>query len=157
MSNIIVGAVLALPASFFAWLAYNWGGKPILDVRAARLDALKAAELYSFKGFGYSDDETNAARRALSDAANALRALSRGQPWTARLYCQALGYDLELSASVLMGFVGLVGAALGHGNSSRRDGVDAVHVLLNATQHLTNERVNEVKEKLRTALALPRG
>jgi hypothetical protein len=157
MSNIIIGALAAVPVTFLAWLAYNWAGKPILDVRLKRIEALKVAELYGFKGYGYSEDETNRARDELGDAAMSLRALNRGQPWTARLYCRLLGYDLEFAASVLHGLAGLVGAALTHENSSRRDGVDAVHVLLNASQHLSAERVTNIEEKLRTALALPRG
>jgi hypothetical protein len=156
MSNIIVGALIALPASFLAWLAYNWAGKPILDVRCARLDALKVAELYGFVGYGYSENETNRARDALSDAAISLRSLNRGQPWTARLYCRLLKYDLEVAASVLFGLVGLVGAHLGEENTSRRDAVDAIHLLLNAGQHLSPARVSEIKKKLTISLALPR-
>jgi hypothetical protein len=156
MSNIIVGALSAIPITFLAWLAYNWAGKPILDVRSKRLDALKVAELYGFKGYGFGEDETNRAREVLSEAAISLRALNRGQPWTARLYCHLLRYDLESAASVLYGLVGLVGAALQPENSSRRDAVDAIHVLLNASQHLSAERIREIREKLATPLALPR-
>jgi hypothetical protein len=156
MSNIIAGALIALPASFLAWVTYNWAGKPILDVRCARLEALKAAELYGFIGYGYSEDETNRARDALSDAATALRSLNRGQPWTARLYCRFSKYDLEVAASVLSGLVGLVGAHLGQENTSRRDAVDAIHLMLNASQHLSAERVFDIRKKLGDALALPR-
>jgi hypothetical protein len=156
MSNIIVGALIALPASFFAWLAYNWVGKPILDVRLARLDALKVAELYGFIGYGYGDDETNRARDALGDAATSLRSLNRGQPWTARLYCRLLNYDLEVAASVLFGLVGLVGARLGEENTSRKDAVDAICLLLNARRHLNEKRIHELKKKLAISLALPR-
>ncbi len=156
MSNILVGALAAVPVTFLAWLAYNWAGKPILDVRSKRLDTLKVAELYGFKGYGFAEDETNRAREALSEAAISLRALNRGQPWTARLYCRLLRYDLEFAASVLYGLVGLVGAHLKPENSSRRDAVDAVHILLNASQHLSAERIREIREKLAIALALPR-
>jgi hypothetical protein len=156
MSNIIIGALSAIPVTLLAWLAYNWAGKPILDVRSKRLDALKVAELYGFKGYGFGEDETNRAREVLSEAAISLRALNRGQPWTARLYCRLLRYELESAASVLYGLVGLVGAALHPENSSRRDAVDAVHLLLNASQHLSAERIREIREKLATPLALPR-
>lgn len=155
MSNILVGALAAVPVTFLAWLAYNWAGKPILDVRSKRLDALKVAELYGFKGYGFADDETNRAREALSEAAISLRALNRGQPWIARLYCRLLRYDLEFAASVLYGLVGLLGAALKPENSSRRDAVDAVHVLLNASQHLRAERIRDQKETSDTACASP--
>jgi hypothetical protein len=157
MSNIIVGALAAIPVSFLAWLAYNWAGKPILDTRSTRLEALKAVELYGFTGYGHGEDKESRAKDGLIEAAAALRSLSRGQPWTARLYCQLLGYDLEFVASVLMGLASLVGAHLGQENSSRRDSVDAIYVLLNAAQHLSAERTCEIKEKLRITLALPRG
>jgi hypothetical protein len=156
MLNIIIGAMAVAPATFLAWIAYNWMGKPILDVRPARIEALKAAELYGFVGYGYGEDEINTARNALSNAAMSLRALSRGQPWTAKLYCNLLHYDLELSSSVLMGLVGLTGANLSHDNTSRRDGSDAIHVLLNAGQHMTTERIKVIGEKVGTALDLPR-
>jgi hypothetical protein len=156
MSNIIIGALAAAPVAFLAWITYNWIGKPVLDVRSARIDALKEAEFYGFVGYGYEEDEINTARSALSNAAMSLRALSRGQPWTARFYCHVLHCDFELSASVLLGLVGLSGAHLSHDNTSRRDAVDAVHVLLNASQHMTAERIKVVREKINTALALPR-
>jgi hypothetical protein len=156
MSDILFGALAAVPVTFLAWFAYNWAGKPILDVRSKRLDALKVAELYGFKGYGFGEDETNRAREELSEAAISLRSLNRGQPWTARLYCRLLRYDLESAASVLYGLVGLVGMALKPENSSRRDAVDAVYVLLNASQHLSAERVREIRKKLATQLALPR-
>lgn len=151
--TIIIGALAAAPT----WIALNWMGKPILDLRSARLEAIKAADSYGFIGFGSKEDEVNKARSALSDAASSLRALSRGQPWTARLYCHFLGYHLELSASVLLGLVGLLEARLPYDNTSRRDGVDAVHVLLNASRHMSAERINVVREKINTPLALPRG
>jgi hypothetical protein len=157
MLNIIIGAVAVAPVTFLAWIAYNWMGKPILDVRFARIDALKAAELYGFVGYGYEENEINAARSALSNAAMSLRALNRGQPWIAKLYCKYLHYDLELASSVLMGLVGLTGANLSHDNTSRRDGSDAIHVLLNASQHMTTERIKVIREKIATTLALPRG
>jgi hypothetical protein len=155
--SIAIGALAAIPATFLAWLAYNWAGKPVLDVRSARLDALKAAELYGFIGYGHGDEETNKAKAALNEAATELRSLSRGQPWAAKLYCHPLGYDLELAGSSLVGLAGLTGAFLGPENSSRRDSVDAVHILLNANKHLDGKRVIEIKQKLRTHLALPRG
>jgi hypothetical protein len=157
MLNIVLTALTAVPVTLLAWLAYNWAGKPILDMRTARLDSLKIAELYGFTGYGYSEEETNKAKTTLSEVAVALRALSRSQRWSARLYCRALGYDLELASSVLMGLAGLVGAALGKDNTSRRDGLDALYVSLAANQHLSAERTNEIREKIRTALALPRG
>src|SRR5580698_2090735 len=156
MSNIIVGALIAIPTSFLAWLAYNWAGKPILDVRSARIDALKTAELYGFIGYGYTDDETKRARDSLGEAATSLRSLHRSQPWTSRLYCRVLNYDLETAASILFGLVGLVGAHLNQENRSRRDSVDAIHLALNACRHLSAQRVADLREKLATALALPR-
>lgn len=155
--SIMIGALAVVPVTFLAWLAYNWAGKPILDVRSARLDALKAADLYGFTGYGHGDEETNKAKAALNEAATILRSLSRGQPWTAKVYCRVLGYDLEFAGSVLIGLAGLVGALLRIENPSRRDGVDAVHVLLGASKHLSAERVSEIKQKLRTALAIPQG
>jgi hypothetical protein len=154
--SVIIGALAVVPVTFLAWLAYNWAGKPIVDVRSARPDALKAAELYRFTGYGHGDEETNRAKAGLNEAATGLRSLGRGQPWTAKLYCRMLGYDLELAGSVLIGLAGLAGAFLGAENSSRRDGVDAVHVLLGASKHLSTERVSEIKQKLQTALAIPR-
>lgn len=155
--TIIIGALASAAFGAATWIAVNWMGKPILDLRSARLEAIKAADGYGFIGFGFKADEVNKARSALSDAANSLRALSRGQPWTARLYCRCLSYHLELAASVLLGLVGLLEARLPYENTSRRDGVDAVHVLLNASRHLSADRINEVWEKINTPLALPRG
>lgn len=148
MVNIIVGAITGISGSLLAWLAFNWIGKPVLDVRSKRLETLQVIELHGYTGYGSSEANVNASKAALSDIAMYLRSFARAQPWTARLYCRVLHYDMEFAASAIIGLADLVGENLPAGSTTRRDNVDAVYMALNAHQHMTPERIQTIKDRI---------
>jgi hypothetical protein len=128
-----------------SWIggALAWVRKP---VEGARDKALQAAEQYSHVGAAAGAGSIEAARAALNDAASALRSISRGHPWRVRLYCWCVRYDLEAAASALIRLHNRIGDR-GYDNKDRQFVRDAVYVFLRAHQHLTRERVDEIKRQ----------
>jgi hypothetical protein len=84
LTSILSGAI----AGVLAWLATNWIGKPIADVRDKCLKALQAAEQNAYVDGSARSERVEPARAALNDAASALRSISRGHAWPVRLYCR---------------------------------------------------------------------
>jgi hypothetical protein len=142
-----VTVILSVAAGALAWLATNLVGKPIVDARDKRLNALQVAEQNAYVGGGASDERRVAARAALGEAASALRSISRGQ-WPVRLYCRFARYDLEAAAAALVHLHNITGVAHFH-DEARPFFRDAVYVFLRAHQHLSRERVEEINKELR--------
>jgi len=145
MSDQVLTVILSATAGALAWFVTNWIGKPIADAWDKRLKALQAAEQNACVGGGSSEARIVAARASLNDAASALRTISRGQ-WPVRLYCWFVRYDLEAAAAVLVHLHNITGLDVGTEACSFFR--DAVYVFLRAHQHLTRERIDEIKKKL---------
>jgi hypothetical protein len=128
-----------------AWFITNWVGKPIVDVRDKRIDALKAAEQNAYVGYG--SERVKEARAALNEAASALRSISRGHGWPVRLYCRFRRYDLEGAANQLIRLHNMTGE-FGHDDKSRQVALDAIYLFLRAHQHLSRERIDEIKMRV---------
>jgi len=141
--SILLGAIGAL----LVWFITNWVGKPIVDIRDKRIKALQAAEQNANVGFSAGDKRVTEARAALSEAASGLRSISRGHGLPVRLYCWFEGYDLEAAADWLITLHNWTGE-IGQGDKARQIVVDAIHILLRAHKHLSQERIDEIKMRI---------
>jgi len=129
------------------WFITNWVGKPIVDVRDKRIKALQAAEQNAHIGFPASKERITEARAALGEAASGLRSISRGHGWPVRLYCRFARYDLEEAASWLITLHNWTGE-IGYDDKTRQIALDAIYVSLRAHQHLSRERIDEIKMRI---------
>ena len=142
--TILVGAIGAV----LAWFITNWIGKPIIDVRDKRIKALHAAEQNAHVGYGASNERVTEARAALNEAASGLRSISRGYGWPVRLYCRLARYDLEAAANWLITLHNMAGEP-GYDDKARRQiALDATYMFLRAHQHLSQERIDEIKLRI---------
>lgn len=128
------------------WFGANFVGKPVIELREKRQAALHAADRYGHVGWGASEETIVAARRALSDAASALRAVSRTGNLTLDLYCKSLQMDLELAAKAIDGLGTMIGGP--HDNVARQRQLDAIHFCLHAYRHLSAKRLQEIQDML---------
>ena len=141
MTTIIISAV----AGIAAWFATNFLGRPILDLRECRLNALKIAERYSGVSLASSAGLRGTALTAYVDAGNAFLAYSREGSIAVRLWCRVFGYDLEIAALCLFG---LADGPRGHSvsNETRRNTLNALHVSLGAAHHLSRADLTKVRK-----------
>jgi hypothetical protein len=130
----------------FVWFITNWVGKPIVDVRDRRIKALQSAEQNAYVDGGASIERIMEARAALNEAASALRSISRGHGWLVRLYCRLARYDLEAAANCLIALHNRAGQFTYE--DRRQVIVDAMHIFLRAHQHLSRERIDEIKMQI---------
>jgi hypothetical protein len=141
----ISGAITSVPT----WIVSNIILKPISIVRDKRGEALQVGERFSFVTLAAPEERIRTVRYKLNDVASELRALARAQPWSARLYCHFLEYDLETSATLLMGLAEMAGTGTPEG--LRRNHVDALHWCLRAHRHLSADRIYEIQQMLADA------
>src|SRR5262249_1276666 len=87
------------------------------------------------------------AETALNEAASGLRSISRGHGWPVRLYCRFARYDLEAAASRLVVLHKMTGQ-FGLDDEARQIALDAIYIFLRAHQHLSRERVDEIKMRI---------
>ena len=130
-----------------AWFITNWVGKPIIDVRDKRLKALQAAEQHAFVGFVAGNEREAGARAALNEAASGLQSISRGHGWPVRLYCRPARYDLEAAANWLITMHNMAGK-IGYDDKRRQIVLDAIYIFLRAHQHLSRERIDEIRMRI---------
>ncbi len=110
-----------------------------IDIRQARIKALRAAEQNAYVGVAAGDERVTEARAALRDAADTLRSVSRGHSRQVRLYCRLFRYDLEAAASALIRLHNMTGYH-GYSSEARKLVLDDIFVSLGARGHLTAER-----------------
>ena len=144
MIDNIISAVIG---GVLGWLANNWIGRPISDVQDKRLKALQAVEQNAYVTGSATDERVTMARAALNEAASALRSTSRGHPWSARVYCRLVGYELETAANALITLHNMTGRH-GYDDKTHQLFIDAIYVFLRADQRLSPQRIKEIKEKL---------
>jgi hypothetical protein len=147
IDSIFPGAISGVILGVLAWFATNWIGKPISDVRDKRLKALQAAEQNWRIGGRSSVERTVEGRAALNEAASALRSISRGHAWSARLYCRIARYDLEAAAYALISLHNKTGRHE-YDDKTRKLVLDSIYLFLGAHKHLSPERINEIKEQV---------
>jgi hypothetical protein len=140
---IPLSAVIAAVAT---WLAANFIGKPVLEVRKARLEAIEAAERYAFVSSSAGWECANAASQALGDISSKLRSLSRGQDLPGRLYCRLMSYDLEMAAKAINGLQHMAGENISE--QTRKNNLNLVYSSLNAYQHISNYDILILKKAL---------
>jgi hypothetical protein len=143
VDSILPGAISGAIGGALAWFGTNWVGKPIVDVRDKRIKALQAAEQHAHVGYGSSVERIIEAKAALNEAASGLRSISRGHGRPVRLYCRLARYDLEAAAIWLITLHNLTGE-FGY-DETRQIALDATYMFLRAHQHLSRERINEIK------------
>jgi hypothetical protein len=134
LTGFLVGTV----GSVAAWLVLNLIGKPLLQVREQRLDALHIAERYAYFRWSEEDARVREVRRELFDIASKLRAQARGQSWPLRCYCWLLRYDLEGAAGALRGLGNMAGDT-GYADQVRQNNLNHVYISLRAHRHLSRE------------------
>jgi hypothetical protein len=147
VDSILPGAISGAIGGALAWFGTNWVGKPIVDVRDKRIKALQAAEQHAHVGYGSSVERIIEAKAALNEAASGLRSISRGHGWPVRLYCWLARYDLEAAASWLIALHNWTGQLLGD-DKARQIALDATYMFLRAHQHLSRERIDEIKIRI---------
>jgi len=139
--SVAIGGVLG-------WLAKDWVGKPIVDVRDKRIKAIQAAVQNAHVGYGVINERVREARAALNEAASGLRSISRGYGWPVRLYCRFARYDLEAAANCLIALHNMAGEP-GYDDEARQIHLDATHMFLRAHhQRLSRERIDEIKMRI---------
>ena len=137
VQSVLTTIALPIALGIGAWFAVNFAGKPILELEETRKLALAAATRYwaiSPQAVG----ETRArALAALYEAASALNGFSRAEALASRTWCRVFGYDLDFAAGALRGLAeGIRGKTI-FPDEQRKLTVDAVHLSLNATRHLS--------------------
>ena len=148
LANNWIGILLGAIGGLLVWFITNWVGKPIVDVRDKRIKALHAAEQNAHVGYGASNERVTEARAALNEAASGLRSISRGYGWPVRLYCRLARYDLEAAANWLITLHNMAGEP-GYDDKARRQiALDATYMFLRAHQHLSQERIDEIKLRI---------
>jgi hypothetical protein len=147
LANNWIGILLGSIGTGLVWVITTWIGKPIVDVRDKRIKALHAAEQNAHVGYGASIERIKEARTALNEAASGLRSVSRGYGWPVRLYCRLARYDLEGAANWLIDLHNGAGD-ISYLDERRQIVLDAIHIFLRAHQHLTRERIKEVKTRI---------
>ena len=148
VANNWIGILLGAIGGLLVWFITNWVGKPIVDVRDKRIKALHAAEQNAHVGYGASNERVTEARAALNEAASGLRSISRGYGWPVRLYCRLARYDLEAAANWLITLHNMAGEP-GYDDKARRQiALDATYMFLRAHQHLSRERIDEIKMRI---------
>ena len=120
------------------WIGTSFVGKPINALREGIREALRAADRYAYVGYGSSDDLVKTARRTLFDAASSLRSMWHMRSLAVSLYCRCRKIDLELGSWAITGLGSMVGGP--YDDTARRRQLDAIHVCLRATRHLSAER-----------------
>jgi hypothetical protein len=148
LANNWISILSATIGAGLVWFITIWIGKPIVDVRDKRIKALQAAEQNAHVGLGASKERILEARAALNEAASGLRSISRGYGWPVRLYCRFAGYDLEEAASWLITLHNQAGEHGYDDKARRQTALDAIYILLRAHQHLSRERIDEIKMRI---------
>jgi len=147
LANNWISILSAAIGAVLVWVITNWVGKPIVDVRDKCIKALQAAEQNAHVGFPASKERIIEAREALNEAASALRSISRGHGWPVRLYCRFAGYDQEAAANQLVSLHNMTGEFVGD-DKARQTALDAIYILLQAHQHLSRERIAEIRMRI---------
>ena len=101
MFSILAPIVVPSIVTLAAWVAYNFAAEPVLALRKAREEALKAADRYWSVNDASSDQTRDNAIKALNDAASALAGHGLADSIAVRSYCACFGVDLEVAAGCL--------------------------------------------------------
>jgi hypothetical protein len=141
----LIGSAMA---GALAWFTVNFLGKPILAIREKRLEALKTGERYSHVSSHSSDELRDRALKSLHDVGNDLQACSREGSIPTRLWCWIFHYDLELAARCLFGLAECVRGFYSISEEKRKNTVNALYVSLNATQHLSLQEIETIKQMI---------
>lgn len=120
-----------------SWAALHLVAKPILALRAQRLEAMRIAERYAYFGPMEPDERVRTVRREIFDAASNLVVHARGGSKLVRLYCKMMGYDLEAAAGALRGIGEMAGAQFSE--ETRMNTLSHVYISLGAGHHLSSE------------------
>jgi hypothetical protein len=145
LANNWISILLATIGGVLVWFITNWVGKPIVDVKEKRIKALHAAEQNAHVGYVASNERIIEARAALNEAASGLRSISRGHGWPVRL--RLARYDLEAAANCLIALHNLTGQYR-YDDDDKTLLLDATHMFLRAHQHLSRERIDEIKMRI---------
>ena len=115
--GIVLTSVASLSAAGFGWVGLNFFGAPIRELRETRREALKVLERYKYVGIRYDTVLVNDtglvdlrpqhgcktnAHGALNDVSSSLQTHIREHALATRIYCWALGYDLDFAAQALL-------------------------------------------------------
>jgi hypothetical protein len=138
LTTHLTGFLVGTVGSVTPRLVLNLIAKPLLQVRAQRLDALASQRgMRIFRG-SEADARVREVRRELFDIASKLRAQARGQLWPLRCYCWLLRYDLEGAAGALRGLGNMAGDP-GYADQVRQNNLNHVYISLRAHRHLSGE------------------
>jgi hypothetical protein len=131
-------------AAVVGWLGVNLIGKPLLEIRKLRSEALRLGHRYALWS---SDQEEHIrqAKRELFDIASRLNAEVRGQSRPLRFYCWLLRHHLEDAAVALRGLAKIV-ADPRHTREARQNTLNYMCVSLHAQRHLSPEAVRKLRD-----------
>jgi hypothetical protein len=150
--DLLASAAVAIAA----WFAVYFFGMPVVALQRKRIEALQTAERYSAVDMDASEEQRDAAVKALSEAGTALRAYQRGWSTAVRLWCYAWGYDLDLAAQTLFGLAEGPRGKIMVAPEVRRNTLNALYVALGAHKHLPPETVEAIKRMIAETQAAPR-
>ncbi|MBI5130264.1 MAG: hypothetical protein HZA66_12545 [Rhodopseudomonas palustris] len=152
MQDLLASAGVAVAA----WFAVYFVGKPVVALQQNRLEALKVAERYYLVDMNASEDERDAALKALFEAGVALRTLHRGWSTAVRMWCWIWRYDLDLAAQALFGLAEGPRGNLVIAPETRKNTLDALYVALGAHKHLSAETVQAIRRMIAQTQAAAR-
>jgi hypothetical protein len=151
MFSILAPIVVASIVAIASWVALNFIGKPVLALRKTRQEALGIADRRWAISPSASDEAHSVAIKALNDAAAALVEQRRADAIAVRLYCDMLGYDLELAARCLRGLAEGVRGECPISDETRKRTRDALFVSLGATRDLSGDEIAAATEAIAAA------
>jgi len=139
-----------------AYVAVYFVGKPVVALQRERIAALQAAERYYTVDASASEDERDAAVKALFEAGTTLRAYQRGWSTAVRLWCFVWRYDLDLAAQALFGLAEGPRGKMAIPPEARKNTLNALYVALGAHRHLPPETVDAIQQMIAQTRAAAR-
>lgn len=166
---MVITGVCSLALGGAGWVTLTFLGNPIIALQETRRVALEVAERYAYVGIRGDislvidsslvdirprppSEYQAKARVELCAAGASLRTYVRECAIATRIYCWALGYDLDVAARALLGLAAAVrGECRSDDRGARRLTLHTLFVALGAAHHLSASEIATARVRLKQA------